>query len=101
MQKTLPFGINTAGPISIEEACTSSTGVEPAVTHLLDAERYFSAFGWLAQLTVRTVPSGKSVHPSSFDRAAMFPAAVQLLVAGLYRAVRESTRLPANNRPST
>src|ERR1700736_3788950 len=100
MQKTFPLGIRTQGPISMEDACTSSTGVEPALTHWFSEGIYFSAFGWLAQLTVRTVPSGSSVQLSSFERAAMFPAAAQVLVAGVYRAVRASPRLPASNRPS-
>src|SRR6266851_2285121 len=78
MQKTFPLGIRTPAPISMEDACTSSTGVDPALTHLFSAGMYFSAF----------------------ERAAMFPAAVQELVAGLYRAVRASPRLPTSNRPS-
>ena len=64
MQKTVPLGIRTAGPISMEDACTSSTGVAPAVTQLLSDGMYFSAFGWLAQLTVSTVPSGNNVQLS-------------------------------------
>src|SRR3954471_17380977 len=87
------------GPISIEDACTSSIGSVPAETHSSAAITYFSALGWFAHSTARTVTSRRSTHVSSDDLSSLEAAAVHVSVEGSKIAVSVVSMLPASSRP--
>src|SRR5262249_61635514 len=88
------------GPISIEEAWTSSIGTVPALTHLSASITYFSAFGWPEHSTASTVSSGRSTHVSSEDVSSFDAAALQVSDTGSKIAVSVESIEPTRTRPS-
>src|SRR6202021_3582640 len=63
---------STAGPISSLDGSASNTPVFPALTHFPSSRMYFSACFPLVVSTVKTVPSGNKVQPSSSYESCLF-----------------------------
>src|SRR5579859_3673880 len=97
---TRPSFKRIAGPISIDDACTRSTGVAPALTHLSAGARYFSVFGWALHSGASTDWSGRSVHVSSELESALLAPADHVSLTGSKMAVAVVLIDPSRSLPS-